>query len=181
MATPSSVRRIRDQAIVYDEIEQTSDLRIGWTDEQDAGRYRLARRADAALLRDRSAILEAVPVARQVTVWPARVDEHGGLTQFETPDTAQPRYAFLVAGWVRSLPGHCADKLLSVLCDRIRSHLQLQRCGVVPELRWWNQLHAGGGGGEKSLTIYRPPAGRSDPTRGRRHVGLVSFMGRAGY
>src|SRR5215469_11765721 len=40
---------IRDRAIVYDEIEQTADLPVGWTDEQDAGRYRLARRDDEAL------------------------------------------------------------------------------------------------------------------------------------
>jgi sulfhydrogenase subunit beta (sulfur reductase) len=40
---------VRDQAIVYDEIEGVADLPEGWTDEQDGGRYRLARRDDAAL------------------------------------------------------------------------------------------------------------------------------------
>ena len=35
---------IRDGAIVYDEIHGVSDLPAGWTDEQDAGRYRLRRR-----------------------------------------------------------------------------------------------------------------------------------------
>jgi len=40
---------IRDGAIVYDEIHAVSDLPEGWTDEQDAGRYRLTRRSDAAL------------------------------------------------------------------------------------------------------------------------------------
>jgi ferredoxin len=40
--------RIRDQAIVYDEIEKAADLPHGWTDEQAAGRYRLKRRQDAA-------------------------------------------------------------------------------------------------------------------------------------
>jgi sulfhydrogenase subunit beta (sulfur reductase) len=39
---------IRDGAIVYDELNSTADLPIGWTDEQDAGHYRLARRKDAA-------------------------------------------------------------------------------------------------------------------------------------
>ena len=38
-----------DQAIVYDEIAAVCDLPAGWTDEQDAGRYRLVRRADHAL------------------------------------------------------------------------------------------------------------------------------------
>jgi ferredoxin len=40
---------VRDGAIVYDEIRGTADLPEGWTDEQEAGRYRLRRRDDAAL------------------------------------------------------------------------------------------------------------------------------------
>ena len=40
---------VRDGAIVYDEIEGVADLPAGWTDRQDAGRYRLERREDGAL------------------------------------------------------------------------------------------------------------------------------------
>ena len=40
---------VRDQAIVYDNIESLADLPKGWTDEQDGGRYRLAERGDDAL------------------------------------------------------------------------------------------------------------------------------------
>lgn len=40
---------IRDQAIVYSDIDSIEDLPRGWTDEQDAGRYRLKRRKDQAL------------------------------------------------------------------------------------------------------------------------------------
>ena len=40
---------VRDGAIVYDTIALLADLPVGWTDRQDAGRYRLERRADAAL------------------------------------------------------------------------------------------------------------------------------------
>lgn len=40
---------VRDGAIVYDTIQTTQDLPEGWTDEQEAGRYRLKRRADRAL------------------------------------------------------------------------------------------------------------------------------------
>ena len=40
---------VRDGAIVYGEIRGEADLPIGWTDRQDAGKYRLERRADAAL------------------------------------------------------------------------------------------------------------------------------------
>ena len=37
---------VRDQAIVYDDIATVADLPRGWTDEQEAGRYRLKRRED---------------------------------------------------------------------------------------------------------------------------------------
>lgn len=40
--------KIMDNAIVYDEIEEISDLPIGVTDEQAPGIYRLKRRGDAA-------------------------------------------------------------------------------------------------------------------------------------
>jgi ferredoxin len=39
---------VRDGAVVYDELAAADDLPIGWTDEQDAGRYRLRRRDDEA-------------------------------------------------------------------------------------------------------------------------------------
>ncbi len=40
---------LRDQAIVYDDIDAVADLPKGWTDEQDGGRYRVVRRDDDAL------------------------------------------------------------------------------------------------------------------------------------
>ena len=40
---------VREGAIVYGEIEGLGDLPAGWTDRQDAGSYRLARRGDGAL------------------------------------------------------------------------------------------------------------------------------------
>lgn len=40
--------KLRDQVIIYDTIESAKDLPIGWTDEQDPGRYRLKRREDQA-------------------------------------------------------------------------------------------------------------------------------------
>lgn len=39
---------VRDGAIVYDEFTSDNDLPIGWTDEHEAGYYRLRRRDDAA-------------------------------------------------------------------------------------------------------------------------------------
>jgi len=40
---------VRDGAIAYGEIRDESDLPTGWTDRQEAGKYRLERRSDAAL------------------------------------------------------------------------------------------------------------------------------------
>jgi ferredoxin len=40
---------LRDGAIVYDRLASADDLPIGWTDTQEAGTYRLARRSDRAL------------------------------------------------------------------------------------------------------------------------------------
>jgi sulfhydrogenase subunit beta (sulfur reductase) len=39
---------LHDGAICYDDIASSADLPAGWTDEQDAGTYRLRRRADDA-------------------------------------------------------------------------------------------------------------------------------------
>ena len=40
---------LRDGAIVYDTISRLDELPVGWTDQQDRGRYQLERREDAAL------------------------------------------------------------------------------------------------------------------------------------
>ncbi len=40
---------VRDNAIVYETLTAVTDLPIGYTDEQDGGRYRLKKRADGAL------------------------------------------------------------------------------------------------------------------------------------
>jgi len=40
---------VRDHAIVYDTIDSVQDLPVGWTEEQQPGRYRLKRRSDRAL------------------------------------------------------------------------------------------------------------------------------------
>ena len=40
---------VRDGAIVFDAVASVEDLPAGWTDHQDAGRYRVQRRDDGAL------------------------------------------------------------------------------------------------------------------------------------
>ena len=47
-ASACSGRRVRDGAIVYDDLESARRPPIGWTDEQGPGRYRLERRDDEA-------------------------------------------------------------------------------------------------------------------------------------
>jgi hypothetical protein len=46
---------VKDGAILYDEIASTRDLPAGWTDEQDAGKYRLKRSGDGPCLATSSA------------------------------------------------------------------------------------------------------------------------------
>ncbi len=84
----------RDGAIVYDRITSLADLPAGWTDRQEAGRYRLERRSDRALFG-----FSLGPQAwkrflhRPVeTLWTMRRDENGVV--IESGDTA-PKFAFL--------------------------------------------------------------------------------------
>jgi sulfhydrogenase subunit beta (sulfur reductase) len=86
---------VRDQAIVYDEINDTDDLPAGWTDEQEAGRYRLRRRNDAALF-----AYNVGPHAwkrflqqPEVTMWKAVKTDSG--IGFEVPDASVPRRALI--------------------------------------------------------------------------------------
>jgi len=86
---------LRDAAIVYDAIERVEDLPEGWTDRQDAGRYRLERRNDAALFgyavgpHAWKRVLHP-PVQR---LWRARPD--GTAFVVEPEPAAATRYAFL--------------------------------------------------------------------------------------
>jgi sulfhydrogenase subunit beta (sulfur reductase) len=86
---------VRDGAIVYDRIARVADLPVGWTDRQDAGRYRLERRDDSALFG-----YNVGPQAwkrflhRPVeTLWTARKDQNG--TTIEQGNSAAPKYAFI--------------------------------------------------------------------------------------
>jgi len=84
-----------DQAIVYDEIRDTDDLPVGWSDEQEAGRYRLRRRDDAALFaynvgpHSWKKYLQ-LPV---LTLWKARMTEQG--LCFESGEDTAVRTAFI--------------------------------------------------------------------------------------
>jgi formate hydrogenlyase subunit 6/NADH:ubiquinone oxidoreductase subunit I len=88
----------RDGAVVYDELTAVSDLPIGWTDDQDAGTYRLRR-----LPADEGEPLFSYvvgphswkkflhpPVAR---LWQATRNENG--FQFAAENEEPPKFAFI--------------------------------------------------------------------------------------
>jgi formate hydrogenlyase subunit 6/NADH:ubiquinone oxidoreductase subunit I len=86
---------IREGAIVYDKISSAAELPVGWTDEQEAGSYRLKRRADQALFgyavgpQSWKKFLYP-PVLR---LWSATRSEQG--FQVKTEDQPCPRFAFI--------------------------------------------------------------------------------------
>jgi sulfhydrogenase subunit beta (sulfur reductase) len=106
--------RVRDQAIVYDEISSAEDLPIGWTDEQDGGHYRLRRRDDEALFGYAVGphSWKQYQLPANVTLWRARVDQDGGLSDVTEPPRDSSRLAFLGA---RSCELHAIGMLDSVL------------------------------------------------------------------
>jgi ferredoxin len=90
--------RVRDGAIVYDEIAAVAELPRGWTDRQAAGRYRLERRADEALF----------GYANGADSWKRRLHppveplfrlhrDGAGFRPAEEAQVPPPRYAFLGA------------------------------------------------------------------------------------
>jgi sulfhydrogenase subunit beta (sulfur reductase) len=86
---------VRDGAIVYDTIGRIADLPAGWMDHQEAGRYRLERRADEALF--------GFSVGPQSwkrflhpsveSLWTMRQGDGGG--QFSSCAARPPKFAFL--------------------------------------------------------------------------------------
>ena len=85
---------VREGAIVYDEISHIEELPRGWTDQQDAGRYRLEKRDDEALFgyavgpQSWKRFLHP-PIER---LWQMRQD---GADMSVTQDLAAPKFAFL--------------------------------------------------------------------------------------
>jgi sulfhydrogenase subunit beta (sulfur reductase) len=90
---------VRDRAIVYDELLSAADLPVGWTDEQNAGRYRLRRRDDEALFGYAVGphSWKRYQLPPEMSLWRARIDERGGLIDVGEPPRTAPRYAFFGA------------------------------------------------------------------------------------
>ena len=106
--------RLRDGAIVYDELSSVDDLPAGWTDEQDGGKYRLKKRDDGALFgyavgpHSWKKFLFP-PLLRQ---WQA--ERTGDGLQFRPEKQENPRYAFI---GVRSCELHAMAIQDRVLMD----------------------------------------------------------------
>lgn len=88
---------LRDKTIVYDSISSVDELPIGWTDEQDGGRYRLKKREDKALfgyvLGPRSWKHFLHPPRQRL--WSATKKRRG--FEIKTEDEPAVRYAFFGA------------------------------------------------------------------------------------
>lgn len=78
----------RDGAILYDELESVDDLPRGWTDEQEAGHYRLRRRDDDAffgyVVGPQSPKRELFP--SRTLLWEAEREGRGFRVQEPEPD-----------------------------------------------------------------------------------------------
>jgi len=86
---------VRQEAIVYDQIETISDLPHGWTDEQAAAQYRIKRRDDNALFG-----YAVGPHSWKRFLFPpqavvATADRTADGWELRTPEDSPPRYAFL--------------------------------------------------------------------------------------
>ena len=105
---------VRDRAIVYDEISCAADLPIGWTDEQDGGRYRLRRRDDEALFGYAVGpeSWKQYQLPADVSLWRARVRGDGELAEIVESPREPARFAFI---GVRSCELHAIGILDRVL------------------------------------------------------------------
>jgi sulfhydrogenase subunit beta (sulfur reductase) len=88
---------VREGAIVYAEITGVEDLPAGWTEEQDAGTYRLRRRNDGALFGYSIGPQSWKPFlfVPRLRLWTARREADGFAVQPEQP--AAPRLALIGA------------------------------------------------------------------------------------
>ena len=88
--------KVRDGAIVYEEISSAADLPKGITDEQEGGTYRLHERGDDALFGFNNGpnSWKHHLFPPNLTLWKARRAEDGAISYQEQPEE-RPRYAFL--------------------------------------------------------------------------------------
>ena len=87
---------VRDGAIVYDKLRRVQDLPEGWTDDQEAGTYRLKRRGDKALFGFNNGphSWKKYLFPPRAKVWEGEKTQDGRFTVREADDTVKP-FAFI--------------------------------------------------------------------------------------
>lgn len=87
---------VRDGAIVYNQLRGVEELPEGWTDEQDAGTYRLKRRDDAALFGFNNGphSWKKYLFPPRTKLWEGEKTEDSGFIIRESEDTEKP-FAFI--------------------------------------------------------------------------------------
>ncbi len=90
---------VREHAIVYGELASSEQLPVGWSDEQEAGHYRLRRREDGALFAYNVGphSWKRYQLPPEVRLWRARREADGSLCELEEEPREPPRYAFIGA------------------------------------------------------------------------------------
>jgi len=87
---------LREGVIVYDELSSVQDLPAGWTEEQDAGTYRLKRRDDTALFGFNNGphSWKKYLFPPRSKLWEGEKAEGGGFTLRDARDPEKP-FAFI--------------------------------------------------------------------------------------
>lgn len=87
---------LRDQVVVYDELQGANDLPKGWMDEQDPGRYRLRRSRDDSYFKYHASphSWKKYLFPSVEKLWSAR-QEKGEITGFEEPSMPETKWAFI--------------------------------------------------------------------------------------
>jgi len=88
---------VQGGAILYDELHSSAELPIGWTDEQDGGTYRLARREDEACFGYAVGpqSLKRFQLPPRVALYHEQRAPGDSAVVVETAVEAPPRYAFV--------------------------------------------------------------------------------------
>ncbi len=86
---------VRDGAIVYDELTAISELPVGWTDEQDGGKYRLKRRGDDALFGYNAGPHSWKKFLHPPNVRLSQITRDGRSLRFTAENDDAPKFAFI--------------------------------------------------------------------------------------
>ena len=87
--------RLRDGAIVYDELESADDLPAGWSDRQEAGAYRLVKRDDQALFGYNVGPHSWKQFLHPPALRLSRIESVDGKLVFERGEPRAPTFAFI--------------------------------------------------------------------------------------